>query len=202
MFDVQSHLDFILESRMSSKTPGRMLWRLTGERPLPMHLEAWNLAHSFLNAGICHYWHPKLSRPHSESIMSFKAPCLMLCRLIGESPLPVNQTAWNFEESFFNAYIHVHVHVLIYIYMYISVYVVLEECRMSSKTPWKTQRQFIPLNEYIWTTYNILLQVVPLVANYGTLSIAQSFKVGFLGCTRESLAFTLFNTCLTQFNPV
>ena len=72
---------------------------------------------------------------------------------------------------------------------------------MSSRTPWKTQRQFIPLNEYIWTTYDILLQVVPLVANCGTLSIAQPFEVGFLGCIKESLAFTLFNTCLTQFNP-
>ena len=72
---------------------------------------------------------------------------------------------------------------------------------MSSKTPWRTQRKLDTLNQQIWTTYN-MLPVVPLVANCGILSAAQSFEVGFLGCTRESLAFTLFNTCLTQFNPV
>ena len=35
---VQSHLDPIQESRMSSKTPWRTLWNLNEERLLPVHI--------------------------------------------------------------------------------------------------------------------------------------------------------------------
>ena len=38
ILDVHSHLTSILESRISSKTHWRMLWRLKGECPLPVYL--------------------------------------------------------------------------------------------------------------------------------------------------------------------
>ena len=63
--DIQSHLNSIQESRMSSKTPWRTLWRLKGEFHLPVHLENWNFTQNFLNIYKCHYWCPKSSRPHS-----------------------------------------------------------------------------------------------------------------------------------------
>ena len=63
--DVQSHLDSIQESGMSFKIPWRMLWRLKGECPLPVHLEVWNFAKSFLNIYICHSWHQNSSRLYS-----------------------------------------------------------------------------------------------------------------------------------------
>ena len=63
--DVQSHLNSIQESRMSSKTPWRTLWRLKGECHLAVHLEIWNFAHSFLNVYTYHYWHSKSSKLQS-----------------------------------------------------------------------------------------------------------------------------------------
>ena len=40
------------ESKMSSKTPQRILWRLIGEYPLLLYLKAFNFALRFLNAYI------------------------------------------------------------------------------------------------------------------------------------------------------
>ena len=65
ILDVQSHLDSTQESRISPKTPWRMVWRLIGECPLPIHLKAWNLAQSFPNVYICNSWNPKSSRLQS-----------------------------------------------------------------------------------------------------------------------------------------
>ena len=51
--DIQSHLDSILESRMSFKTPCLMLWRFIGESPFPVNQAAWNFKESFLKFDIC-----------------------------------------------------------------------------------------------------------------------------------------------------
>ena len=56
--DIQSHLDFIQESRMSSKIPWKTLWRSQGEYPLPMHRGAYNFAQSFLHVYTCHSGRP------------------------------------------------------------------------------------------------------------------------------------------------
>ena len=63
--DIQSHLNSSQESRISSKTPWRTLWRLKGECHLTVHLKTWNFEQSFLNIYICHSWRPKSSRHHS-----------------------------------------------------------------------------------------------------------------------------------------
>ena len=52
-FIVISPLYSIQESRISSKNPSRMLWKLKGECPLPVHLEVWNFEQSFLNIYMC-----------------------------------------------------------------------------------------------------------------------------------------------------
>ena len=56
--DVQSHLDSIQESGMSSKCTWRMLWRLSGQCPLPIYRGARNFAQSFLIVYICHSLRP------------------------------------------------------------------------------------------------------------------------------------------------
>ena len=71
----------------------------------------------------------------------------------------------------------------------------IQESIMTSKTPWRTQRKIGLLNDYIWTSYRILIQVVALVANCRIIAIYQSFQVGFLDCKRESL--TLLNLVIT-----
>ena len=104
MFDVQSHLDSIQESRMSSKTPWRMLLRLKGECPIPVDRGAWNFALSFFNVyNVILDFHSHLDSTQ-ESRMSSKTPWRTLWRLKGECPLPVDREAWNFAHSFFNVY--------------------------------------------------------------------------------------------------
>ena len=63
--DVQSHLKSIKESKMSSKTPWRILWRLKGKCPLPVYLLVWNFVQNFLDIYKCHSWQPKSSRLQS-----------------------------------------------------------------------------------------------------------------------------------------
>ena len=63
--DIQSHLHSIQGSKWSSKTPWRKPWILVGECPLPIYLEIWHFAQSFLNLYIYHSWHPKLARFYS-----------------------------------------------------------------------------------------------------------------------------------------
>ena len=102
--DVQSHLDSIQESRMSSKTPWRMLLRLKGECPIPVDRGAWNFALSFFNVyNVILDFHSHLDSTQ-ESRMSSKTPWRTLWRLKGECPLPVDREAWNFAHSFFNVY--------------------------------------------------------------------------------------------------
>ena len=60
-----SHQYSIQESRISSETAWRTLWKLKGECPLPVHLEVWNFEQSFLNIYICYSGHPKSSTLHS-----------------------------------------------------------------------------------------------------------------------------------------
>ena len=62
---VNSHLYSIQESRISSETPWRTLWKLKGECPVRVHLEVCNFAQSFLNIYKCHSGHPKSSTLHS-----------------------------------------------------------------------------------------------------------------------------------------
>ena len=63
--DIQSHLHSIQVSKMSSKTPWRKLWILVGECHLPINLEVWHFAESFLNLYTYHSWHPNLARFYS-----------------------------------------------------------------------------------------------------------------------------------------
>ena len=62
---IQSHLNSIQVSKMSSKPPWRKLWILMGERLLPVNQEVWHLAQSFLNLYMYHSWHPKLAKFYS-----------------------------------------------------------------------------------------------------------------------------------------
>ena len=96
ILDVHSHLYSIQESRISSKTPWRTLWKLKEECPLPVHLEVWNFAQGFLNIYICHSWHGKSSTRNSGIKISSKTPWMEHWILIGECPLAVSLEVWYF----------------------------------------------------------------------------------------------------------
>ena len=101
--DVQSHLKSIKESKMSSKTPWRMLWRLKGECPLPEGPEILHIAYSmFIHVSLGVQIHIHYTQ---EWRMSSKTHWRIIWRLIGEYPLPVNLKAFNFPQNFLNAYI-------------------------------------------------------------------------------------------------
>ena len=73
--------------------------------------------------------------PIQESRMSFKTPCLMLCRLLGEYPLPVKQAAWKFEESSLR---HICVDVYLCICCSWGMQNVLQDSLEDTKKTWYT----------------------------------------------------------------
>ena len=102
ILDVHSLLYSILESRISSKTHWRMLWRLKGECPLPVYLLVWNFAQNFLDIYICHSWQPKSSRLQS-GIKNFLQDSLKEAL---DPHRRMNLKFWHFSQSFLNVYIY------------------------------------------------------------------------------------------------
>ena len=64
--DDQNDLDSIQESRMSSKSPWKMVWKHVGEYPVPVHLETWKLALIIFDVLLCHARSPESCRLHSQ----------------------------------------------------------------------------------------------------------------------------------------
>ena len=58
ILDIQSHIDSVQESGMSSKCTWRTLWRRSGQCPLPIYRGARNFAQSFLIVYIYHSFCP------------------------------------------------------------------------------------------------------------------------------------------------
>ena len=140
---VNSHQYYIQESRISSETPWRTLWKLKGECPLPVHLEVWNFEQSFFNIYICHSGHPKSSTLHSgiknvlqdslkEALdphkrMFSKTLWLMPWRLIGDLKFCTELPKCLYK-SFLIHKVHCQLDSIL-------------ESKMSSQTPWRTQRK-------------------------------------------------------------
>ena len=119
---IHSHLESIQESRMSSKTPWRMLRRLLAECPPPVHIEQ-QISH----------WASVIiltAFRNQECLQDYLVDALETHRKISFSRSPKNLKYMSFlileVQSKLNSIL---------------------ESRMSSKTPWRTQRKIGLLND-------------------------------------------------------
>ena len=128
MPDVQSHLDSIQESRMSFKTPWRMLWR---------HKK--NLLFQCT-------WRPETH--HTASFMLIYAIHSIQSPLdsIQESRMPsktTSRTLWRHKKNLLlqcnyrPAILHTNFLMFIYVVFYVQNLNFAQESRMSSTTPWR-----------------------------------------------------------------
>ena len=91
IFDIDSYLNSIQESRMFSKTPWRTFWRLITECALPKNLEAYIFAQTFLTVYLCQTWRPKSLWLHSEIrnvLKEFLVDAIVTHRKISSSSSP------------------------------------------------------------------------------------------------------------------
>ena len=134
--DIQSHLHSIQVSKLSSKTPWRKLWILIGECPPPVNLEVWHFAQSFLNLYIYHSWHPKLARFYSG-----------IKNVLQNSFVDAQET--HRKSSYFSSPRSLKFCTKLPQGLYMSFFIhkvncqlySIQESKISSKTPWRTQRK-------------------------------------------------------------